>query len=92
MSTRFHMANGALLALAALLGGCASTTPQLDARFGNALRAADAAQVIDPAAARNANPVAGLDGRSAAAAQARYEHAAGSAGAPPSVLGTVGIK
>ena len=72
MNTRFHKL-GATLALFAMLGGCASRTPHWDQTFGNAVRASIASQVLDPAAVRNTNPVSGIDGRAARAAQARYE-------------------
>lgn len=61
-------------ALALQLSACAVTTPQADARFGQSLRATLAAQVIDPAAARDARPVNGLDGRAATSALTHYEH------------------
>lgn len=59
------------------LSGCGEaimrTTPQWDARFGDATRAAFAQQVIHPDAGRDNRPVNGLDGHSAAAAQQRYQ-------------------
>lgn len=65
-----------------VLSGCANmrTTPQWDARFGDATRAAFAQQVIDPAAGRINRPVNGQDGQSAAAAQQNYQK---SFAAPP---------
>lgn len=57
----------------ALLQACAATTPDWDRRFGLATRATLAQQVLHPEAARNADPVAGMDGRAADAAQARYQ-------------------
>lgn len=62
-----------LLALAATLTACAETTPRWDSTFGNSVRSTFAAQVINPAAVRNANPVAGIDGRAALATQQKYE-------------------
>lgn len=59
-------------ALSAALQGC-STTPRFDERFGDAVRANMAAQLLDPAAARNANPVTGMDGVSARAVHERYQ-------------------
>ena len=56
-------------ALALLLSACAATTPQADARFGQSVRATLASQIAHPAAARNANPVHGIDGRARAPAQ-----------------------
>jgi type IV pilus biogenesis protein CpaD/CtpE len=65
---------GRLAALLALLwlAGCAST-PRADATFGDSVRAALASQVANPAALRNTDPVSGIDGRAARAAQERYE-------------------
>ncbi|SHH40833.1 hypothetical protein [Massilia sp. CF038] len=67
--------NTALAALAALglLAGCAASAPEAERNFGNSVRAAVAAQVSDPAAAANTNPVTGIDGRAARASQQRYE-------------------
>ncbi|WP_229217816.1 hypothetical protein [Rugamonas apoptosis] len=56
-----------------LLSACAATTPDWDQRFGQAARATLAQQVLHPEAARNADPVAGMDGRAANAAHARYQ-------------------
>ena len=73
MSTRFHIPAAGLALLMAALAGCAPVTPRFDSSFGDSVRASVAAQVADPAAARNANPVSGIDGRAAQAAQQRYE-------------------
>ena len=70
-------------ALALQLSACAVTTPQADARFGQSVRATLAAQVADPTAARNANPVSGIDGRAARGALQRYESSFGKADAAP---------
>lgn len=62
-----------LLALALQLAGCThGSTPQFDARFGQATRLALAQQVQDPAAAGNTTPAGGLDGASARAVIERY--------------------
>lgn len=75
MSTRiFTLAAAA--ALACGLSGCASAAWQSHntmAGMGDTVRATTASQIIDPSASRNANAVAGIDGRAARAAQARYE-------------------
>lgn len=70
--SRFGGAMSAL-ACAALLSACASTTPVLDANFGNAVRAARAAQTLNPNASANRDPVLGIDGQAAASAQDRYQ-------------------
>ena len=63
--------------LAGALSACASTTPHWDSRFGLATRTALMQQVANPAAAGNANPAAGMDGRAARAAYERYQKAGG---------------
>ncbi|WP_300756158.1 hypothetical protein [Janthinobacterium sp.] len=61
------------LLLALQLTACAyQSTPQLDQRFGDAVRLAMAQQVLYPAAARNQAPANGLDGPSARAVMDRY--------------------
>lgn len=82
----------AALAPAALLAACASSTPQWDARFGESVRGALAAQAINPGAARNQNPVAGLDGKAARAALERYEHSFTTPPAPPPPMSIGGAK
>lgn len=58
--------------VALTIAGCASTTPNLDARFGQAVLAARAQQTINPAASLNSDPVSGLDGRAGKEAMGRY--------------------
>jgi len=74
----------------ALLSAC-SATPRWDNQAGDAVRATLAAQVANPAAAANADPVNGIDGRAARAAQERYEHSYKQAqeqtGAPSAMIG-----
>jgi type IV pilus biogenesis protein CpaD/CtpE len=55
-----------------LLYGC-DTTPRFNEHFGTAVRANVAAQVLDPAAAANTNPAAGMDGAAAVISHERYE-------------------
>jgi len=56
-----------VLGLVSLMAGCAvSPTPELDARFGDAVRGARLAQTLNPNASANRDPVKGLDGSSAA--------------------------
>jgi hypothetical protein len=64
-----------LILLAGFLSACAQTTPQWDARFGIDARMVLARQVMHPEAARNTNPVDGMDGRSARTAYERYQKA-----------------
>ncbi len=58
---------------AATLCACASSTPYLDSRMGNAVNTAKALQTIHPEASRNQDPVAGLDGNSAKESVDRYQ-------------------
>lgn len=60
------------LLLGAALQGC-SSTPRFNEHFGAAVRTNLSAQVINPAAAANANPAFGVDGAAARAAQERYQ-------------------
>jgi hypothetical protein len=75
MKTQSNALRAAALATTLLLSGCASTTPSWENNFGASVRSALALQTIDPAAAAaaQANPVIGIDGRAARAAQQRYE-------------------
>jgi hypothetical protein len=61
-----------LVSLFGALQGC-SSTPRFDDHFGASVRANLSAQVINPAAAANADPVSGMDGAAARAAQERYQ-------------------
>lgn len=61
-----------LSALVVVLSGCASTTPNLDSRFGEAVNSAKADQIVNPDASQNTDPVAGVDGKAAKAAVDRY--------------------
>lgn len=88
-STRLSRHCGAIL-LAALLAACAPSTPQLDQRFGTTVRGAFARQIIDPAAGANADPVAGIDGRSARVAFERYQKSFAEPAAPANVF-TIGV-
>lgn len=61
-----------VLMVGAMLQGC-SSTPRFNDHFGTAVRSNLSAQVINPAAAANANPAFGVDGAAARAAQERYQ-------------------
>jgi len=80
----------AMLALAASLAACVQTTPQYDSRFGDSLRVSLASQVAKPEAVRNADPVAGIDGRAARAAHERYESSFKTPPPPPVMLLSTG--
>ena len=68
----FFLLVTALLIFVAI--GCAPTTPNLDSRFGDAVNTAKAQQTINPDAARNPDPVAGLDGTPATDSIDRYRN------------------
>jgi hypothetical protein len=70
--TRNRLGAAAAALTGLLLQGC-SATPRFEDHFGASLRANLAAQVIDPTAAANANPVSGVDGPAALAARERYQ-------------------
>lgn len=63
----------ALVPLVAALGGCMTSTPIWDAHFGEAVRTASRAQIIDPDAAQHATPAPGIDGKAAASAMTNYD-------------------
>ncbi len=78
----------ATLAALAALAGCASSTPDYDARFGQAVRQLRQAQVIDPQAGENTDTVRGLDGNAAREAMQRYRN---SFREPPPVVNVINI-
>ena len=90
MDTRLSISRSlSLLALAATLAACAETTPRWDSTFGNSVRSSFAAQVINPAAVRNTNPVGGIDGHAAMTTQKKYETGEGaqeSSSAPATLM------
>ncbi len=71
-----NTSTGGMMAIAGILtlGGCGSisTTPEVDARFGESLSIITAQQTINPDAARNTDPVAGIDGKAAKGAYDNY--------------------
>lgn len=75
------------LAALALLCGC-STTPNYDARFGDAVRQARLAMTINPNAGTNPDQVAGMDGVAAREAMLRYQD---TYKAPPPVVNVINI-
>jgi len=76
-----------LILLIGLMAGCASVTPNYDAKFGDAVRAARQAQTVNPNAAPDADPVLGLDAQAAVNAQGRYQD---SFKAPPKTFDITG--
>jgi uncharacterized protein YceK len=55
------------------LTGCTTTTPHLDSKFGHAVNAAKAKQILHPEASKNTDPVAGIDGSPAKESIDRYQ-------------------
>ena len=62
----------AVLLASAVLAGCATKTPQLDDKFGEAVNSAKALQTINPDASLNTNSPDGMGGKAAGAAMDRY--------------------
>ena len=55
------------------IGACTQPMPRYDAEFGNSIRSNMNAQVINPNAGNNNDPVAGIDGRAARDAVNNYQ-------------------
>ena len=62
-----------VITLASILTACVEPAPRYEAEFGNATRATLKAQIINPNAGDNPDPVAGLDGRAAQDAINNYQ-------------------
>lgn len=84
----FDRPRACLVATALALGGCASTTPQYDVRFGEAVRHNLQAQTLDPAAGQSGPPSAALDAGSARSAVQRYRD---SFKTPPPVVNVINL-
>ena len=61
------------ITLAGALSACVEPAPRYEAEFGNATRATLKAQIVNPDAGQNQDPVAGLDGRAARDAINSYQ-------------------
>ncbi|SDD14845.1 hypothetical protein SAMN05444679_10830 [Variovorax sp. CF079] len=77
-----------IAALAGLLAGCASTTPNYDARFGDAVRDAKRKMTINPDAGRNTDQALGMDGRASRESLLRYHD---SYKTPPPAVNVINI-
>lgn len=77
----------ALTLLLGLVAGC-STTPNYDAKFGDAVREARMQMTINPDAGTNPDQALGLDGKSAREAMVLYQ---GTFKAPPPVTNVINI-
>jgi hypothetical protein len=62
-----------LALLVPVLGACAAATPAYDGQFGEAVRQAAALQTLNPAAGRDGDTVAGIDGRAGRSAIETYQ-------------------
>jgi hypothetical protein len=81
---------GGLVAVA-VLAGCVSPAPNLDANFGDAVNQAKAQQIINPDAPSNTDPVTGIDGQAANAIVDRYHKAYETpTEAPSGSIGSIG--
>jgi uncharacterized protein YceK len=78
----------AIALLLGLLGGCSTVTPNYDARFGEAVREAKLKMIINPDAGKNADQVAGMDGKAAREAIILYQ---GTYRAPPPAVNVINI-
>lgn len=84
---RFSFSLPALAAASLALAGCAGPSPY-DARFGDAVRSARLAMVINPQAGASADPVAGIDGTAAREGFIRYQE---SFKTPPPVVNVISV-
>ena len=62
-----------ILTIVVMLNACVEPAPRYEAEFGNATRATLNAQIINPEAGNNPDPVTGLDGRAARDAINNYQ-------------------
>ncbi len=86
--TRMNRYLSCTVMLLGALAGCSSTTPQYDARFGEAVRHNRQAQVLDPAAGSGKVEPAALDAGSARSAFQRYRD---SFKTPPPVVNVINL-
>lgn len=82
-----HWAIGTAVAVV-VLTGCTSTTPQLDAKFGETVRAVREQQTVNPAGTPVTNQDLGIGGKAAVNAQERYQD---SFKTPPRTFEVLGI-
>ena len=73
---------------AMLAAGCQTTTPNYDARFGDAVREAKRKMTINPDAGKNPDMALGLDGRATHDGFVRYHD---SFKEPPPVVNVINI-
>ncbi len=68
-----HPATALLPLLLTVLAGCASVTPNYDAKFGDAVRQAKLKMTINPDAGKNPDQALGMDGKSAREGITNYQ-------------------
>jgi len=78
----------ASMLLAAGLSACVPATPHLDQKYGEAVGLARAQQTVNPEASRDTDPVAGIDGKAAAATINKYHD---SFKEPPPTMNVINI-
>ena len=76
--------------LSAVLAGCLTSTPHWDATFGDSVNQIKEMQTLNPQASANTDPVSGIDGPAAAAAQKSYAKSF-TAPTPPTNMFTIGV-
>lgn len=74
--------------LLGLMAGCATVTPNYDAKFGDAVREAKLKMTINPNAGQNPDQVAGMDGKAGRDTIILYQ---GTFKAPPPVVNVINI-
>lgn len=79
-----------IAASCAALNGCLSSTPVWDRTFGNSMHTVAAMQTLNPNAAANEDPVAGIDGIAGTATQQNYGKSFLTPPPPVNVL-TIGV-
>ena len=71
-STKTLIRTALCAGLSVALAGCLSSTPHWDATFGDSVNQLKEMQTLNPQASQNTDPVAGIDGAAATAAQKSY--------------------
>ena len=78
----------AIAILIGLMAGCASVTPNYDAKFGDTVREAKLKMTINPDAGQNPDQVAGMDGKAGRDTIILYQE---TFKAPPPVVNVINI-
>lgn len=78
----------AIVLVLGLAAGCSSVTPNYDAKFGDAVRDAKLNMMINPDAGKDADQMAGMDGKAARETIILYQ---GTYKAPPPAINVINI-